>query len=105
VQYVEQALVLVMQLVTVCPCEVTYSSEQPAQGVMVVYVVHSEVGLAVTVTVVTAAQVSSASFVGAFDGDDVTYDVALVFDVTVVSQYVQVGLDCRNSSHPSVGET
>ena len=49
----------VRQLVTVCPWVVTYSSEQPAQGVMVANVVHEVDGVYVTVMVsVSASQVS-----------------------------------------------
>jgi hypothetical protein len=65
---VEVADVLVTQLVTVCPCSVTYSSSQPTQGVIVAKVVH---GVVVTVTV-TAAQVPSASSSADFTGADVT---------------------------------
>jgi len=43
VQYVVALLVDVTQLVTVCPWLVTYSSEQPAQGVTVANVVHGVV--------------------------------------------------------------
>jgi hypothetical protein len=93
--YVEHALVPAVQLVTIWPCSVTYSSAHPAHGVIVARVVQ---GVVVMVTV-TAAHVSSSS------AADVMYDVAFVKEVTVVSQYVQVGLFLRNSSHPSVGST
>ena len=57
---------LVMQLDTVCPCSVTYSSLQPTQGVIVANVVH---GVVVMVTV-TAAQVASS--VSVVQGVEVT---------------------------------